>query len=162
MVHSNCNSVLLITLTCSPEGWIAKGAAQTGSVECIWKAPQAAPKQSCMWSRSTAPRPDVFDWESIFGEGRKPEYPEKNSQVRLRSAETQATYDRRTGRCKCRIQRQPDFVTCINWNWACIWLCAGHKWLRIVTCHQMLKHSEEKRPKNTVQKRTTAFRLNLL
>ena len=47
-------------------------------------------------------------------------------------------------------------------NWACIWLCAGHKWLRIVTCHQMLKHSEEKRPKNTVQKRTTAFRLNLL
>ena len=72
------NSALLITLTFSPEGWIAKGAAQTGSAECIWKAPQAAAKLSCMIpEHSTQAR--CF-WLGVdFGEGGKPEYPEKKS-----------------------------------------------------------------------------------
>jgi len=72
------NIVLLITLTCSPEGWIAKGEAQTGSTECIWKAPQAAAKRSCMIpEHSTQAR--CF-WLGVdFGEGGKPEYPEKKS-----------------------------------------------------------------------------------
>ena len=44
-----------------------------------------------------------------FGEGGKPEYPEKNSHVRLRSTETNPTYDTRGGRRNRRIQRQLDF-----------------------------------------------------
>ena len=41
-----------------------------------------------------------------FRERGKPEYPEKNSHVRLRSTETNPTYDRRGGKRNCRIQRQ--------------------------------------------------------
>ena len=103
------NSVLLITLNCSPEGWIVKGTAQMGWAKCISKAPQAAAKWSCMIpEHSTQAR--CFWLEVDFGEGGKPEYPEKNPQIRLWWTETQPTYDRRCGKPKCRIQCQPDFL----------------------------------------------------
>ena len=43
-----------------------------------------------------------------FGDGGELDYPKKNPQARLRSTETQHTYDRIGGRRECRIQRQPD------------------------------------------------------
>ena len=100
--------VLLITLPCSPEGWVVKGTAQMGSAECKWKVPQAAAKRSCMiLQHSTQAR--CF-WLGVnFGEGGKLEYLEKNPQVGLRSIETQSTYYCRGGKGKCRIQRQPNF-----------------------------------------------------
>ena len=106
--NGNSNGVLLITLTCSPEGWIVKGTAQMGSAECKWKVPQPAAKRSCMIPQhSTQAR--CF-WLGVnFGEGGKLEYLEKNPQGRSRSTETQPTYDCRGGRCKWRIQRQPNF-----------------------------------------------------
>ena len=57
-----------------------------------------------------AQHPDqLFLTKSRFCRGRKTGYPEKTPQVTLRSTETQSTYDRKSGRCKCRIQGQPDF-----------------------------------------------------
>jgi len=71
--HSNN----LITLTCGPEGLITMGAAQTGLVEYIWKATQAAAK----WGmHDPGPRPDVFYSQSWFWKGRKTGVP---SQVEI-------------------------------------------------------------------------------
>ena len=102
----HCKSVLPITPTCNPEGWIAKGAAQTGSAKRIWKAPQAAAKRSWIIPEQSI-QARCFSLGVDFGEGAKTEFPEKNPQVRLRWTETQSTYNRGGGRRKCRIQRQP-------------------------------------------------------
>ena len=76
-----------MTLTCSPEGWIAKGAGQMRSAKCIWKAPQTAAEQCRQVVLAGSP------------------------QVRLRLTKTQPSYDCRGGRHKCGIQHQPDTGT---------------------------------------------------
>ena len=90
-------------------------------------------------------RSDVFDWESHFSEGGKPEYAEKDFQVRLRSTETQPTYDRRGGRRKCRIQRQHD-LTEVNTEYLTlediIHLCFIYKGNKLL--EKKIKESEKK------------------
>ena len=90
------SSSSVITLTCSPGGWIGEGAAQTGLAECIWKAPQATAEWSCMIPKHST-QTKCF-WLGI--NGRKTGIPGKYSQVRLRSTKTRPTYERRSGRRK--------------------------------------------------------------
>ena len=85
------NSVPLITLTCSPEDWIAKLRQDRPNT---YERHLRLPPNGHAWSRSTAPRPDDFDWESILER--------EENRSRLRSTETQPTDDRTGGRCKCR------------------------------------------------------------
>jgi len=51
--------------------------------QSIWKALIAVATRSTILEHS--PLPHVISWESIFGEGGKPEFPEENPKVRLRS-----------------------------------------------------------------------------
>ena len=60
-----------------PPGLSWEGRSSNGWAECIWKAPQAVAKRSCMILEHSTHTADVFDWESIFGRVEKPEYSEK-------------------------------------------------------------------------------------
>ena len=80
---------LLITLTCSPKAELRRAQRNSIGRVHVKGASMAAAKRSCMIPEHSTQARCFLTWESIFGEGGKPEYPEKNPQVRLRSTETQ-------------------------------------------------------------------------
>lgn len=43
-----------------------QGNSSTGSAQRMWKAPQWLPPEGYARSHSTAPKPHVFDWESLL------------------------------------------------------------------------------------------------
>lgn len=43
-----------------------EGRSSTGSAQCMGKVPQWLPPEGYAWSHSTAPKPHVFDWESLL------------------------------------------------------------------------------------------------
>ena len=61
----------------------ASNAARPDRAQSIWKALLAVATRSTILEHSL--QPHGISWESIFGEGGKPKFPEENPKVRLRS-----------------------------------------------------------------------------